>query len=367
MTSCQDEFMLQNMMIFDSRRYDEDLMTDKNTKEQLPGVLGFLMKLFQIILYILIQILFIPFAIVGLIAGIYKEMGKSKQLGVSFSAGQALQYRWIMHYFNTRPDPLSVAFTKKFPCESHFGLWSILGALIISQRLFGFTTKLGKLVEPGEETLDSTAGVRVLIFDKIMEKYVDEMEQIVLPGAGFDLIALELTKGKEVNVFELDQVNTLNVKVETLKKAGIEHDWITYIPVDYANESWVDKLFEAGFDKTKKTLFLWQSVSLYLETDIVKETLGKMADLCVDGSIIAQDFYSTAFMLGEISKIATKNMSLIEKMGEPWKFTIDMSNDPKTAVELFLRECGLKMTEFTQFGEKLDIEPFYCIVEAEKL
>jgi hypothetical protein len=25
------------------------------------------------------------------------------------------------------------------------------------------------------------------------------------------------------------------------------------------------------------------------------------------------------------------------------------------------------MTEYIQFGEKLDIEPFYCIVEAEKL
>jgi len=25
------------------------------------------------------------------------------------------------------------------------------------------------------------------------------------------------------------------------------------------------------------------------------------------------------------------------------------------------------MTEYFQFGEKLDIEPFYCIVEAEKL
>ena len=31
------------------------------------------------------------------------------------------------------------------------------------------------------------------------------------------------------------------------------------------------------------------------------------------------------------------------------------------------KKCGLKMTEYTQFGEKLDIEPFYCIVEAEKL
>ena len=146
-------------------------------------------------------------------------MGKSKKLAVSYSAGQALQYKWIMHYFNTRPDPLSVAFIKKFPCESHFGLWSTMGALIISQRLFGFTTRLGKLVEPGEETLDSTAGIRVLLFDKIMEKHVDDMEQTVLPGVGFDLIALRITKGKKVMVFELDKVNTLNVKVKTLNKA----------------------------------------------------------------------------------------------------------------------------------------------------
>jgi methyltransferase (TIGR00027 family) len=294
-------------------------------------------------------------------------MGKSKKLGVSFSAIKALQYRWLMHYFNTRPDPISVAFTKKFPCESHFGMWSIMGPLIISQRLFGFTTRLGKLVEPGEETADSTAGIRVLMFDKVMEKYVDEMEQIVLPGAGFDLMTLQFTKGKKVKVFELDQVNTLNVKVETLKKAGIEHDWITYIPVDYANESWVDNLLEAGFDKTKKTLFLWQSVSLYLEADIVKENLREMADLCVDGSIIAQDFYSKVFSSGEYSKAAKNFLSIIEKMGESSKFGIDMSDDPKAAVELFLKECGLKMTEYIQFGEKIDIEPFYCIVEAEKL
>jgi methyltransferase (TIGR00027 family) len=341
-------------------------MTEK-TKKQLPGILHFLIKLFQIILYIPIQIIFIPIAIIGLIDGIYKEMRKSKKLGVSFSAGQALQYRWMMHYFNTRPDPLSVAFTKKFPCESHFGLWSVLGALIISQRLFGFTTMLGKVVEPGEETLSSCAGVRVLMFDKIMEKYVDEMEQIVIPGAGFDLIALQYTKGKEVKVFELDQVKTLDIKIETMKKAGIKHDWIIYIPVDYSNESWVDKLLGAGFDKTKKTLFLWQSVSLFLEAEIVKETLRKMADLFVDGSIIAQDFYSKAFSLGETSRIVKRNMSLIERMGEPWKFGIDMSNDPKTAVETFLKECGLKMTNYIQFGEKLDIEPFYCIVEAEKM
>ena len=343
-------------------------MADKNAEKQLPGIFRFFIKVFQIILFIPIQIIFIPIAMVGLTVGLYKEMVNSRRLGVSFSAGQALQYRWIMHYFETRPDPDSAAFTKKFPCESHFSLWSVMGAFIISQRLFGFKTRrFSKLVEPGYEDLDSTAGIRVLMFDRIMEKYIDEMEQVVLPGAGFDLIAQRYTKRKNKKVFELDQVNTLNIKIETMKKAGIEHDWINYVPVDYSKESWADKLLEAGFDKTKKTLFLWQSVSLYLEPDIVKETLGKMADLCTEGSVIAQDFYSEALMTGKISKISVSNMRLIEKMGEPWKFALDMSDDPKTAVKTFLKECGLKMTEYYLFGEKLDIEPFYCIVEAQKL
>jgi hypothetical protein len=170
-------------------------MTDRNSKNQLPVILRFLIKLFQIILYIPIQIIFIPFAVIGLIDGIYKEMRKSRKLGISFSAIKALQSRWAGHYFKTRPDPLSVTFIKNFPYESHFSLWSVMGALIISERLFGFTTRGVRSVEPGKETLDSAAVNRVLMFDRIMEKYVDEMEQIVLPGVGFDLIALHFTKG----------------------------------------------------------------------------------------------------------------------------------------------------------------------------
>jgi methyltransferase (TIGR00027 family) len=342
-------------------------MTGNGKKKERSVISRFFIASYRISIYVLIQIAFIPFAIVGLIIAIYKENVKSKKLNVSYSAIQALQYRWIMHHFDTRPDPLSVAFTKRFPCESHFGLWSTLGALVIAQRIFGFTTRLGRLPEPGEEDMYSCSGARVFLFDRIMEKYVDEMEQIVFPGAGFDLMALTWSEAKEVRVFELDQVQTLELKTETLKDAGIQHDWITYIPVDYSKESWGEKLLEAGFEKAKKTLFIWQSVSLYLEADNVKETLREMADLCGQGSVIAQDFYSQAFLSGEISKMAQRNMGMISKMGEPWKFALDMSDDPKRAVEEFLNECGLQMTRYLQFGEKLDIEPFYCIVEAERL
>ncbi len=342
-------------------------MKDKKQKNQLSGALRWFIKMIQIILYIPIQIVFIPFAIVGIIVAVYMEMGNSRKLGISFSAVKALQYRWMMHHFNTRQDRLSVAFIKKFPCESHFGMWTVLGALIISVRLFDFPELFGKLVEPGEETGDTTAGIRVLTFDKIIKKYVDEVDQVVLPGAGFDLITLHFTKGKNVKVFELDQANTLNVKVETLKKAKIEHDWITYIPVDYSNESWAEKLVDAGFDKSKKTLFLWQSVSLYLDANTVREALKDMAGLSAEGSVIVQDFYSKRFAAGEYSKESKNFLGVIEKMGEPAKFGVDMTKDPKKAVESFLAECGLNMKEYIQFGVKLDIEPFYCIVEAKKM
>jgi len=44
----------------------------------------------QFIVFLIIQIPFIPLAIIGLIPMIYKEMKVSKKLGVSFSAGQAM-------------------------------------------------------------------------------------------------------------------------------------------------------------------------------------------------------------------------------------------------------------------------------------
>jgi methyltransferase (TIGR00027 family) len=337
------------------------------TKKNHTKTLSFFIKIAQILLYIPIQIIFIPFALIGLAHGLYKEMVNSKKLGVSFSAGQSLQYRWIMHYFNTRADQMSVEFTKKFPCESHFALWTIMGALILARRWFGFNTKLSKLVEPGYETFDTTAGRRVIVFDEIMEKYIDSVEQIVMPGAGFDLIALKYTEGKAIKVFEIDQTNTINIKAETLEKAGISHDCITFVPVDYSNESWADKLIQAGFNKEKKTMFIWQSVSLYLDEDTVKKSLRQMAELCTGGSVVVQDFYSQSFASGEISDVVKKNSSLIGKMGEPWIFGIDMSGEPKAAVNEFLTDCGLRMTEYNQFGEKTVIEPFYCIVEAEKL
>ena len=70
---------------------------------------------------------------------------------------------------------------------------------------------------------------------------------------------LKYTKGKNVKVFELDQGKTQNLKIATMKKAGIEYDWVTYIPVDFKKESWVEKLTQNGIDRTKRTFSPYMS------------------------------------------------------------------------------------------------------------
>ncbi|GAH10621.1 unnamed protein product, partial [marine sediment metagenome] len=101
---------------------------------------------------------------------------------------------------------------------------------------------------------------------------------------------------------------------------------------------WVEKLTKNDFDRNKRTFFLWESVACYLEEDVAKDTLKKMADISGKGSIIAQDFYSKVFLKGETSRAMKKSADLMKKMGEPWIFGIDMSEDARGNIESFLKE-----------------------------
>jgi len=55
------------------------------------------MSLLSLLLYIPLQVLFIPMAIVGVVLVAYKQMVVSKRLGVSQTAIEVINGRWTMH------------------------------------------------------------------------------------------------------------------------------------------------------------------------------------------------------------------------------------------------------------------------------
>lgn len=159
-----------------------------------------------------------------------------------------------------------------------------------------------------------------------------------------------------------------NTKIEALKKVGIDYDWIIFVPIDFRQESWVDKLMENGFDTSKKTFFLWEGVTVYLEEESVKQTLKAVANSSGKGSVIAFDFYSKAFITGEESFLMKYGSKTLKITGETWKFGIDTTKNPRENVEILLREAGLTLGEFSLLGKTTEkVKPFGGLVEAVKM
>jgi methyltransferase (TIGR00027 family) len=344
-------------------------MTKKDsTQKELSIILRFLIKLVQFIVFLIIQLVFLPLTIIGYIFLVVRAMHYSKKHGLSATATNPLGSRWILHIFGTREDEAGTKMITSLPHISRTGLWLMMGPAFIANRICGYIPKIAQIPEPEKVTLTSLVNYRTTFFDKMMEKNISSMDQVVFMGAGFDTRAFKYCKGKNIKVFELDKEKTQNCKIEALKKAGIDHEWITFVPIDFNLESWIDKLIENGFDTSKKTFFLWEGVAPYLEEESVKQTLKAVAKSSGTGSVITFDIYSTSFITGEDSLLMKYYGKKIAKMaGENFKFGIDTTKNPKENVETLLNGASLALGELRMIGKTTEKKkPFGCLVEAVK-
>ena len=62
------------------------------------------MNVLSFLVFVLLQIVFLPLALVGVLLVAYKQMVVSKRLGVSQTAIEVLNGRWTMHVFDIRND-----------------------------------------------------------------------------------------------------------------------------------------------------------------------------------------------------------------------------------------------------------------------
>ncbi|MCD4783982.1 MAG: SAM-dependent methyltransferase [Candidatus Eremiobacteraeota bacterium] len=320
-----------------------------------------MIKLFQFLVFIIIQLVLLPLSIIGYVFMFVKVLLYSKKHGISATATNPLSSRWIYHIFGLRKDEATVKMISSLPFISEIGLWMMMGPAFIANRICGYMPGLANMPEPEEATFLNFLGCRTRFFDEIMEKNVDSMDQVVFMGAGFDTRAFKYCKGKNIKVFELDKESTQKCKIEALKKAGIDCEWITFVSIDFNQESWVDKLIECGFDTSGKTLFLWEGVIYYLDEDSVKQTLKAVANSSGEGSILTFDFFSKA-----LCSRSMKYGKFISRMtDEYFKFGIDTTSDAKENVESLLNEAGLTLVELKLMGKTTKKEkPLGGLVEA---
>jgi methyltransferase (TIGR00027 family) len=108
----------------------------------------------------------------------------------------------------------------------------------------------------------------------------DGYGQVVLLGAGYDSRYLRIDECRQIRVFELDLESTQVIKKSlTRRLLGKLPGNVTYVSLDFSKDSISQKLVAAGFQRQVKSLFIWEGVTLFLNQDIIAETLGRITEL----------------------------------------------------------------------------------------
>jgi methyltransferase (TIGR00027 family) len=184
--------------------------------------------------------------------------------------------------------------------------------------------------------------VRTKFIDSIVEDALEaDFAQIVLLGAGFDSRAIRFyqTDSKAV-FFELDAAITQARKVAQLKNRKIApHENTVYIPIDFNKEDLTEKLKKHGFETNKKSLFILEGITMYLEEAAVRRMFAALRSLSAQHSLIVSDFIYKSVLRKENTLFGEQAIyKRINKYNEAWRFGIE-----EGYIDTFMKELGLRL------------------------
>ena len=210
------------------------------------------------------------------------------------------------------------------------------------------------------------------IDDYLLQCLETGLEQVIILGAGLDSRPYRFEHFRaDVKAFEVDHPVTQRLKLDKLKKIfGEEPSYVTYVPIDFNFES-LDKLFEFGYSRQLKTLFIWEGVVHYLSAEAVDRTLEFVCKNSMPGSSIIFDYLYTSALT------ATQKRGEIIRMQRTQRYTGEglIFGIEEGKVEEFLSARGfiqitnvttedLKRRYFTGLKQSRTIAPIYAIVSA---
>lgn len=266
---------------------------------------------------------------------------KGEIMGARQSSRSAIGVTMARAWESNRPpdarvcyDPFAIRFITgkpKFLCKMMMRKWPRL--------IFNAIVR-----EPVRPAIVGYVPLRTRFIDEqVLASIRDGLEQLVILGAGYDSRAYrfdELRNG--VKVFEVDHPATQASKLDRLKEVvGAIPEHVVHVSVDFETQDLEERLRQNGYKTNRKTLFIWEGVTYYLEADAVDQTLAFVANRSKPGSSIVFDYLLDDVLDGTSGlPLATDFLDFVEKIGEPCKFGIQPLN-----LDAFLSERGFRTIE----------------------
>lgn len=318
------------------------------------------MRILALLVFVPLQIAFLPLAILGLLVQTYRQMVGSRRLGVSQTGIEVLGGRWTMHLFGMREDEATMRLARVLPNFSRFGMGCVLFPSWVHARLIGKPVGYPRVTAPGSEDMRDLVTARTAYIDAYMRESLGDVEQVVLMGAGYDTRAYGEFRRQGLSFFELDQQATQRLKKKALTDAGIDTGDTRFVRVDFQKDDAFEKLAASGYDTSKKTLFIWEGVTLYLGEVDVRRALHDMKNHSASGSVIVADFYSTRMIAIGKKKALKKTLEFTD---EGFGFGIPFESDHEARLKSFIESEGLTVNSASFLGTISKDGPFMVVTE----
>ncbi len=185
--------------------------------------------------------------------------------------------------------------------------------------------------------------LRTRYFDDRLDEQIEQgCRQVVILGAGLDTRAVRKQKSGTL-YFEIDDGAILAFKKAHLEKNGILSD-VRFIPANYVTDGLIPLLKESGFERSRRSHFIWEGNTMYLTEEAVRQTLLDIAGN-VDEFTLSFDYMTEEVIAKTTGDSAVTN--LVESfagIGAPWIFGI-------TSLRELSDEAALKIAGNVKIGE----------------
>ena len=153
------------------------------------------------------------------------------------------------------------------------------------------------------------------------ESLASGANQVVILGAGLDSRPYRFgTRLAAARVFEVDFPPTQEYKKKRVKEVvGSLPANVRYVPLDFTKDDLKTVLEAAGYDRRRKTIFIWEGVTFYIPEAAVDATLRFVAGHSGSGSRIVFDYFLASTLQSPHAPLKDV-MNRLEAVKEPMIF-----------------------------------------------
>ncbi|MGC2568081.1 MAG: SAM-dependent methyltransferase [Mycobacterium sp.] len=177
------------------------------------------------------------------------------------------------------------------------------------------------------------------IADKVTES-LDDIDVVVVLGAGFDTLAYRLARTTRIPIFEVDQPINITRKATTVRRVlGEQPSSVRLVPLNFEHDNVLSVLAGHGYRPDSRTFFIWEAVTQYLTADAVHATLEALRPVA-SGSRLVFSYVRKDFIDGVNLYGAEALYRRFRKRQQLWHFGL-----PPEEVATFLGGHGWRLAE----------------------